>query len=409
MKLGLLSLIFIWAFNNAAGQSKEIGKDAAGILRETMKVLGNLTTVEYEVETNEERTLFSYKMAKVRAKTKILVAVTPLRAVARLQAEDGATYEMLTLNDKIMKFSVAGSVGESDLSKGFKPLVAYGDFNNTWKLLLDRGFFAEIVESGRILYGGQESVGNELCNVIIHATSNPQRNIIATNYYWISTKTNLPRAYQVLLMDKRGASLQSRRLITITKQDPPITPATFAYIPTEKDSVAPPMLTAKTDESETVADRELTEWNGKPLPTLIADDLTLKKTNFVAAIDKPTLITFWATWCGPCLKEMPSFQKMLEKYQGKFQVLAIAVMDQNRASTVEFIKKHPEYKFTFLLDPDWERKDSPIKTALGINALPINLLADANGRIVSAYLGERKEAEWAELIDKLVKKAGFKN
>ncbi len=85
-------------------------------------------------------------------------------------------------------------------------------------------------------------------------------------------------------------------------------------------------------------------------------------------------------------------------------MLAVAVMDINRPATVEFIKKRPEYKFTFQLDPNWEREDSPIRTALGINALPTNLLVDANGKIVSAWRGERKEAEWTELIDKLVTK-----
>jgi hypothetical protein len=46
-----------------------------------------------------------------------------------------------------------------------------------------------------------------------------------------------------------------------------------------------------------------------------------------------------------------------------------------------------------------------MKKVLGdIGALPINILVDANGKIISAYLGERKEAEWTELVDKLVAK-----
>ncbi len=408
LRLGLLSMVFIVSVNNVAAQSKEAGKNPADILRETMKAIGNLSAVEYEVEVNEERTLFAYKGAKVRAKTKILAAVSPLRAVARLQAEDGATYEMFTLNDKIMQFSVAGSVGESDLSKGFKPLVAYVDFKNSWQFLLDREFFAKIVESGKILYGGQENIGDDLCDIIVHVTSNPQANINATNYYWISTKTNLPRAEQLLLMNKRGATLQPRRIITITKQNPPVTPATFAYKPTEKDSVVP--LTAKAaepnpaKETADVGDRELTELNGKQLPAMIADDVSFKKINFTEAINKPTLITFWATWCGPCLKEMPFFQKLVDKHKSKFQVLAVATMELDRPGSIAFVKKHPEYKFTFLFDPYGPDEASLIKKAIGITALPTNLLVDANGKIVSAYRGERKEAEWTEMIDKLVAK-----
>ncbi len=404
LKLGLLSLIFIASFNNAPAQSKEIGKDAAGILRETMKAIGNLTAVEYDVQVNEERPLFSYKGVKVLAKTKIIAVGSPLRAVARLESLDGATYEAFTQNDKIMQYSAAGKIGINDLSKSFKPLTALADLNQTWQLLLNQEFYAKIIEAGRIVYGGQEKIGDDLCDVVVQVSSNDREKSISTNYYWISSQTKLPRARQVVSMYSQGSILQPRRVITIIKQNPPITPATFAYTPKEKDSVAPPAPAAKTNEAKSVVDRELTEWNGKPLPALIADDISLKKINFADVIDKPTLITFWATWCGPCLKEMPSFQKMVEKYKGKFQVLAVGVMDVDRPATLEFIKKHPEYKFTFLLDPYWEQENSPIRTALGINALPTNLLVDANGKIVSAWRGERKEAEWTELVDKLVAK-----
>ncbi|HEX8638976.1 MAG TPA: redoxin family protein, partial [Pyrinomonadaceae bacterium] len=351
-RLGLLSLILIVSIGNAAAQSQETNKNAADVLREAMKAVGNLSAVEYEVAVNDERTLFSHNSStKVRAtKTKITAANSPLRAVAKLQADDGATYEMFALNDKIMPFSAAGKIGENDLTKGIKPLTAYVDFNSTWRLLLDRELFAKVIEEGRVLYGGQESIGDDLCDVIIHVDSNPKQNIIATNYYWISTKTNLPRARQSLLMTKRGKSLSPQSIITVTKQNPPITPATFAYKPAEKDSIAPPE--PKKEDKKTVSgDRELTELMGKPLPALTANDVSFQKVKLNDIIAKPTLITFWATWCGPCLKEMPFFQKLVDKHKGKFQVLAVATSEENAAS-IGFIKKHPEYKFTFLLDPD---------------------------------------------------------
>ena len=407
-KLGLICLIFVTSINNAGAQIKETGKEAADILRETMKAIGNLTAVEYEVQVNEERALFSYQGMKVQAKTKIIAAAgSPQRAVVRLQSLDGATYEMFTLNDKIMPYSAAGKIGVNDLSKAFKPLTGHPDLNVTSPMLIDQTFYAKIIEAGKIVYGGQEKIGDDLCDIIVQISSNTRG--VYTDYYWISTRTKMPRARQTVSLTSRGSTLQPRRIITITKENPQITSDTFAYIPTEKDSVAPPKPAAETAESNAAAstsmeDRELTEWNGKPLPTLIGDDLSLKKTNFADVINKPTLITFWATWCGPCVKEMPSFQKMVEKYQGEFQVLAVGVMDLDRPDTINFIKKHPEYKFRFLLDPNWEQQNSPIRTTLGINALPTNILVDAKGKIVSAYRGERKESEWTQLIDKLVAK-----
>lgn len=401
LRSGLLSLVFAAFFSNAAAQDSD--KKADIILRETMKAIGNLSAVEYEVQVNEERPLLSYQGMNVQAKSTIIAAAgAKPQAVVRLQSLNGATYEMFTLNDKIMPYSVAGKAGVNDLSKAFKPLISQGDLNLTRQLLLDQTFYAKIIEAGRILYGGQEKIGDDLCDIIVQVSSNARG--VYTDYYWISAQTKLPRARQTVLLTSRGSTLQPRRIITIIKENPPTTPDTFAYVPTDRDSVAPPVPAAKTDESNAGGNRELTEWNSKPLPTLTADDISLKKTNFADLIDKPTLITFWATWCGPCVKEMPFFQKMVEKYQGKFQVLAVAVMDQSRPATVDFISKHPEYKFTFLLDPYWEQQNSPIRTTLGINALPTNILVDGSGKIVSAWRGERKESEWMELIDKLVTK-----
>ena len=273
MKLGLLSLVFIASVGNVAAQTMETGKNAPDVLRETVKAVGNLSSVEYEIRVSDERPLFSYNLkTKVRDTiTKITAANSPLRAVAKLQGAGDATYETFTLNGNIMQFSAAGEIGENDLSKGIKPLVAHTDFNSTRQLLLDRDYFAKIIESGKILYGGQESIGDDLCDLIVHVTSNSQTSINATNYYWISTKTNLPRAHQLVLMTKRGTSLQPKSVITITKQNPAITSATFAYKPTEKDSVAP--AEPKEEKKVVSGDRELTELNGKPLPALIATDL----------------------------------------------------------------------------------------------------------------------------------------
>ncbi len=275
LRLGVLSLFVIAAASNAVAQVKEINKNAADVLREMIKAVSSLSSVEYEVEVNEERPLFSYKMTKVLARTKITAAVSPLRAVAKLQGANDATYEMFALNGDIMQYSAAVKIGENDLSKSFTPLTAYLDFSATSRLLLDREFFAKIVAEGRIIYGGQQIIGDDLCDVVIHILSNSQRESITTNYYWISTKTNLPRARQSLSMTKRGKTLLPQSIITITKQNPAITPATFAYKPTEKDSVAPPE--SKEDKKTVSGDSELTELNGKPLPALTVNDISFQK------------------------------------------------------------------------------------------------------------------------------------
>ena len=131
---------------------------------------------------------------------------------------------------------------------------------------------------------------------------------------------------------------------------------------------------------------------GQPLPNLSALNYESKPAPVPLATfrGKATIITFWATWCGPCLKEMPTFQKLVENYKGRLQVVAIAMMDQ-RAAAEAFVRKHPEYHFVFLHDPDAEGGESKLANAFGILGLPTNLFVDASGTVRDQWMGSASE------------------
>jgi thiol-disulfide isomerase/thioredoxin len=125
---------------------------------------------------------------------------------------------------------------------------------------------------------------------------------------------------------------------------------------------------------------------GKPMPDVSAQDFDAKSVKLTSFKGKATIITFWATWCSPCIKEMPHFSKLVEEYQGKLQVLAVAVGD-TREDTLNFAKKNPTYKVTWLFDPEEDIEASPLTKAFGITGLPTNLFLDADGKIVDYWRG----------------------
>ena len=125
---------------------------------------------------------------------------------------------------------------------------------------------------------------------------------------------------------------------------------------------------------------------GQPMPDVAVEDLQAKPIKITQFKGKPTIITFWATWCSPCIKEMPHFSKLVEEYQGKLQVLVIAVGD-TREDTMNFMKKNPSYKFTWLFDPAEDMETSPVTKAFGLSGLPTNLFIDANGKVVDYWRG----------------------
>ena len=83
---------------------------------------------------------------------------------------------------------------------------------------------------------------------------------------------------------------------------------------------------------------KLTNLNGNPVSS----------TSFPGNL---LLVNVWATWCGPCIKEMPSFKELLKKLnRSDVKLLAVSI-DQKLYKVQDFVKENP-YPFVFLHDPD---------------------------------------------------------
>jgi peroxiredoxin len=93
------------------------------------------------------------------------------------------------------------------------------------------------------------------------------------------------------------------------------------------------------------------------------------------------LVNFWATWCGPCRKEMPHLNRLYEKYRGSgFTLLGVNVDDDAR-NAVELAGKLG-VKFPVLLDTD--KKASKL---YDLSAMPATVLIDRDGRVRYVHRG----------------------
>lgn len=111
---------------------------------------------------------------------------------------------------------------------------------------------------------------------------------------------------------------------------------------------------------------------------------------------QPLMINFWATWCPPCVNEMPLLQQYAERYQENLVVLAInAGEDPNQVR--EFISRH-QLDLTILLDPNGDAIDH-----FRVYGFPTTLFFDADGEMQSTHIGELDE----HLIDKYLLTIGI--
>ena len=101
---------------------------------------------------------------------------------------------------------------------------------------------------------------------------------------------------------------------------------------------------------------------------------------------KLLLVNLWATWCQPCIREMPSLEK-LQASQGDRLVVAAISEDRGGAKVVEpFVAKLGLDKVKVYLDPK-----SQVGHAFTVRGLPTTLVIDADGRLVGRVEGA---AEW---------------
>lgn len=116
---------------------------------------------------------------------------------------------------------------------------------------------------------------------------------------------------------------------------------------------------------------------------------------------KVALVDFWATWCVPCLSEVPMFNQLKKDYQPRgLEVIAIALDQEGAAKVKPFVKAHP-------MDYTVAIGDLTTATAFNVDdsTLPVTLLIDKQGRTRFRHIGvTKKEALEAELVQLLNEK-----
>lgn len=122
------------------------------------------------------------------------------------------------------------------------------------------------------------------------------------------------------------------------------------------------------------------QFAGTPIPDLQFTDPAGKVLD-LGATDGPVLLNLWATWCAPCVAEMPTLDGLADRLNGKLTVLAVS-QDLEGAAKVDPFFKNAQYK---RLQP-YRDPQAALSIAYQAN-LPTTILFDAQGREVWRMLG----------------------
>ncbi len=95
---------------------------------------------------------------------------------------------------------------------------------------------------------------------------------------------------------------------------------------------------------------------------------------------KPVILNFWATWCGPCVKEMPAFERLKEEFGDEIGIIAVNCGDDGD-TVKDFIDKNG-YTFPVVLDEDYA-----VSMLYPTNGIPYTVILDGEGTITHLSTG----------------------
>ena len=129
-------------------------------------------------------------------------------------------------------------------------------------------------------------------------------------------------------------------------------------------------------------------------PDFTFTDLVTGKTTKLSDLrDKPVYLNFWATWCPPCVKELPHIQAKYEQYKDRIHFLAISV-DSEQEAPAQFISSKG-YTFT-----DGYGNEREISRAYNIEAIPASYIIGSDGTIKAQIVGSMDEADLESFLQK---------
>ncbi len=108
-------------------------------------------------------------------------------------------------------------------------------------------------------------------------------------------------------------------------------------------------------------DIKFTDWVNNPKEIAVLDD-------------KPIVLEFWSTWCGPCIKAIPHFNLLTEKYNEDITFISVNSFE-TEAIVTKFLNQKHMLSFVAL------DEDQSLKTAFNIQNIPVTLIIDKDGML----------------------------
>ena len=161
----------------------------------------------------------------------------------------------------------------------------------------------------------------------------------------------------------------------------------------------------QSESSEATKNKEAEDSSAEEQELAMAPDFTVYDAEGNAVklsdyIGKPTIVNFWASWCGPCQMEMPDFDEKYQELGSEVNFLMVNMTDgsQETLETAKAFLAEAGYSFPVYFDTDMDAA-----MTYGVNSLPSTYFIDAEGHAIAVAQGMIDAATLQQGIDMISK------
>jgi len=176
----------------------------------------------------------------------------------------------------------------------------------------------------------------------------------------------------------------------------------------DENSAEPPASAEPTPQPEPDADVESTAaensveavWNGDSAMDFSAQTNAGDTFTLSEQAGNVVLINFWATWCGPCVEEMPALQDLYEEYGDSDNVKIILINSGESSQTVHRFLSQNGYTMPCIYDTD-----NTVNDQYGIMGIPYTVIFNKDGTVAETYEGSYGCEKQYELYKEAIEEA----
>jgi thiol-disulfide isomerase/thioredoxin len=130
---------------------------------------------------------------------------------------------------------------------------------------------------------------------------------------------------------------------------------------------------------------------GEPAPDFVLDNLSGRQIHLTDFQGQVVVINFWATWCGPCVREIPMFEEFYQQYSP--DLIVLGVNQEEKPELVQQFVGDLDLSYEILLD-----RNAKISGLYGVIGLPVTAFVDAEGILRFQHVGIMTEDQFTRYL-----------